>query len=85
MPWLGVVDSQCSDLLPLKKNPTNQVVTVADQTKGVMTGSMVDALSELYFPFLKRGNSAFIAAIASGPFPKNECRSFEELWPEWSK
>ena len=36
--------------------------------KGVMTWSMVDALSELCSPFLKGGNSAFIAAIASGLF-----------------
>jgi len=28
-----------------------------------MTRSMVDALSELYSPFLKGGNSAFIAAM----------------------
>jgi len=38
---------------------------------GVMTRSMVDAL----FPFFKGSNSAFIAAIPSGPFPENECRS----------
>jgi len=43
--------------------------------KGVMSSSSVDALSELCSPFLKGGNSAFIAAIASGLFPKNEYRS----------
>ena len=31
---------------------------------------MADALSELCSPFLKGGNSTFIAAIASGPFLK---------------
>ena len=40
--------------------------------KGVMTWSM-----ELCFPFLKGGNSAFIAAIASGLFPQTEYRSLE--------
>jgi len=39
-----------------------------------MTRSMVDALSELCSPFLKRGKSAFIAAIASGLFPQTEYR-----------
>jgi len=34
--------------------------------EGVMTRSIVDTLSELWSPFLKGGNSAFIAAIASG-------------------
>jgi len=45
--------------------------------KGVMTPSMVDALSELCSPFLKGGISAFIAAIASGLFPNktNICHS----------
>jgi len=33
-----------------------------------MSRSRVDTLSELCFPFLKGGNSAFIAAIASGFF-----------------
>jgi len=42
-----------------------------------MTQSMVDALSELGFPFLKGGNSVFIAAMASGLFPQNEYRSLE--------
>ena len=45
--------------------------------KGVMTRSTVDALSELCFPFLKGGNSAFIAAIASVLFPQNESQSLE--------
>jgi len=35
-----------------------------------MTRSMVNALSELCSPFLKGDNSAFIAEIASGLFPK---------------
>ena len=47
------------------------------ELKGVMTGSMVDALSELCSPFLKGGNSAFIAAIASGLFPQIEYPSLE--------
>ena len=42
---------------------------------------MVDALSELCFPFLKGGNSAFIAAIASGLFHKtNIGHSKERKW-----
>jgi len=45
--------------------------------KGVMSRSSVDALSELCSPFLKGGNSAFIAAIVSGLFPKDEYSSFE--------
>jgi len=45
--------------------------------KGVTTWSMVDTVSELCSPFLKEGSSAFIAAIASGFFPQNECRSLE--------
>ena len=45
--------------------------------KGVMTRSVVDALSELWSPFLNGGNSAFIAAMASGIFPQSEYRSFE--------
>jgi len=36
--------------------------------KGVMIRSMVDAFSELYSPFWKGDNSAFIVAIASGLF-----------------
>jgi len=39
---------------------------------GVMTRSMVDALSELCSLFLKGGDSAFIAAIASGLFSQAE-------------
>ena len=42
---------------------------------GVMTRSMVDTLSELCSPFLKGGNSTFIAVIASGLFPQTEYRS----------
>ena len=45
--------------------------------KGVMAWSIVDALSELCSPFLKRGNSAFLAAIARGLFPQTEYRSLE--------
>jgi len=37
-----------------------------DCLKGVMTQSMVDALFGVLFPIQKGGNSAFIAAIASG-------------------
>ena len=42
-----------------------------------MTRSIEDALSELRSPFLKGGNSAFIAAIAGGLFPQTEYRSLE--------
>jgi len=42
-----------------------------------MGWSIVDALSELCSPFLKEGNSASIAAIASGLFPQTEYRSLE--------
>ena len=45
--------------------------------KGVITRSMVDALLELCSPFLKRSNSAFIAAIASGLCPQTEYRSLK--------
>ena len=38
---------------------------VCSMVKGVVTRSTVDALSELFSPFLKGGNSAF-SAIASG-------------------
>jgi len=37
-----------------------------------MSRSRVEALSELCSSFLKGGNSAFIAAIASDLFPKKE-------------
>jgi len=40
--------------------------------KGVMSRLRVDALSELCSPILNGGNSAFIAAIASGLCPQNE-------------
>jgi len=42
-----------------------------------MTRPMVDALPEFCSPFLKGGNPAFIAAIASGLFPQNKYRSLE--------
>jgi len=45
--------------------------------KRVMSQSSVDILLELHSPFLKGGNSAFIAAIVSGLFPKSEYQSFE--------
>ena len=45
--------------------------------KGVMTRSNVDVISELCTPFLKGGNSIFIAAIASGLFPQNKYPSLE--------
>jgi len=45
--------------------------------KGVMTRPMVDTLVELCFPFLKGGNSAFIAALASGLFPQTKYRPLE--------
>ena len=47
--------------------------------KGVMTRSMVDALSGLCFSFLKGGSSAFIAAIASDVFPKDDYLPLAEL------
>ena len=40
--------------------------------KGVMTGLMIDTLSELCSPFSKGGNSAFITAIANGLFSPTE-------------
>jgi len=48
-----------------------------ERIKGVMTRSIVDALSELCSPFLKGSNSVFSAAIASGLFPQTEYRSLE--------
>jgi len=48
-----------------------------DPIKRVMTRSMVYALSELCSPFLKGGNSVFIAAVASGLVPQTEYRSLE--------
>ena len=48
-----------------------------DNFKGVMTRLMVDALSELCFPFLKEGNSACIAVTGSGLFPQTGYRSPE--------
>jgi len=45
--------------------------------KGVMSRSNADTLSELCSAFLKGGNPAFNAVIASGLFPKNEYRSLE--------
>jgi len=42
-----------------------------------MAQSIVGVLSELCSPFLKGGNSVFIAAIASGLFPQTEYRSLE--------
>jgi len=49
----------------------------AEVLKGVMTRSMVDALSELCSPYLKGGNSVFIGAIAIGLFPQTEYRSIK--------
>ena len=43
--------------------------------KRVMTRLMVDAFLGLRSSHLKGGNSAFIAVIASGLFPRNEYRS----------
>ena len=54
-----------------------QFKSIGKQIKGVMTRSIVDALSELCSTFLKGGNSAFIAAIASGLCPQTEYRSLE--------
>jgi len=50
---------------------------LCNKLKGVMTLSIVDTLSELCSPFLKGGNSAFIAVIASNLFPQTEYRSHE--------
>jgi len=44
--------------------------------KGLMTQSMVDTFWRC-FPFLKGGNSVFIAAIASDLFPQKEYQSLE--------
>ena len=52
-------------------------LTQLAKIKGVMARSMLDALSKLCFPFLKGGNSEFIAAIASGLFLQTEYRSLE--------
>ena len=43
---------------------------ISSELKGVITRSMLDALSKLCSPFLEGGNSAFIAAIVSGLFHK---------------
>jgi len=48
-----------------------------------MTRSMVDALSELCSPFVKVGNFAFIAAIASGHIPQNEYGSIAQIKIKW--
>ena len=45
--------------------------------KGVMKRLRVDTLSELCSPFLKGGNSTFIAAIASGLSPQTEHQSLK--------
>ena len=45
--------------------------------KGVMTRSMIDALSESCSLFLKGGNFVFFAVIASGLFPQTKYRSLE--------
>jgi len=45
--------------------------------KRVKPQSRVNALSELCSPLLKRGNSAFIAVIASVLFSKSEYQSLE--------
>jgi len=45
--------------------------------KGVTTRLIVDALSEACAPFLKGGNSTFIAAIANSLFPQTEYQSLE--------
>ena len=39
--------------------------------------SQLDASSELCSPFLKGGNSTFIAAIVNGLFPQTEYRSLK--------
>ena len=46
-------------------------INCSEVIKGIMTRSIVDALSELYSPFLKGDYSAFITATASGPFSTN--------------
>ena len=61
-----------------KSQEKSMVVTGrASDLKGVMTWSIVYVLSELCSPFLRGGNSAFIAAIASGLCPHTEYRSLE--------
>jgi len=64
----------CGQLSEITKNAFAHPVR---ELKGVMTRLIVDALSELCSPFLKGGDSAFIAAIASGFFPQTEHRSLE--------
>jgi len=58
---------------------------ISNEFKGVMTRSMVDAPSELCFPFLKSGNSAFIAAIASGLFPQTNIGHSNNYRPNRNK
>ena len=53
------------------------ICQIFEISKEVMPQSMIDTLSELCSPFLKGGNSVFIAARVSGPFPKTEYRSLE--------
>jgi len=60
-----------------KNNNNNNSNNYSINIKGVMTRSIVDALAELCSLFLKGGNSAFIAVIASGLFSQTEYRSLE--------
>ena len=55
---------------PIQASTLCTKISLLPTLKGVMIRSMVDALSGLCSPLLKGGNSAFIAAIASGHFPK---------------
>ena len=62
-----------------------RVLRYSTVLNGVMSWSRVGALFELCSPFLKGGNSAFIAVIASSLISKIEYRSLKQLWPEWPK
>jgi len=66
-----------SDNSSITNAKTITKVNAVGIVKGVMTRSMVAALSEWCSPFLKGGNSAFIAAIASDLFRQTEYRSLE--------
>jgi len=72
----------CKDLsllatLVVLLNESHSNNILSPNIKGVMSWSMVDALSELWSPFLRGGDSAFVAAIVSGLFPQSEYQSLK--------
>ena len=56
-----------------------------DLVKGVMFWSSLETLSELCSPFFKGGNSAFIATIVSGLFPKTNSGHSNNYGPNRNK